>query len=150
MSKAALKGKTAPATRRRPVGLFRDRRGWADPDEPAWLAAGSQGVQGFGIAGSAGGLGSIEATWVEHRSVPGRAGCRSRGSPQPRNPPSSTLGLGERRGMSRLAQHLVYVPGMQFFQLDHLASVFFQRDGAMFHQCQELTVQLQGARLCFQ
>ena len=54
----------------------------------------------------------------------------------PRNPLSSTLGLGERRGMSRLAQHLVHVPSMQFFQVDHLASVFFQRDGAMLHQCQ--------------
>lgn len=121
--------------RRRPSGLFRGRRGSADP---AWLAARSQGVQGSGIAGSAGGLGSREAAWVECQLVPRRAGCccRSRVRPQPRNPPPSTWGLGERRGMSRFAQHLVHVPSMQFFQVDHLASVFFQCDGAMLHQCQ--------------
>ena len=55
-----------------------------------------------------------------------------------------------RRHRSRATQHLVDLAGVQFFDVDHLARVFFQRNGTTFRQRQKVPVQIEGDVLCFE
>ena len=54
---------------------------------------------------------------------------------------------GERFDLAGLAQHLVDVRGVQLLDMDHLAGEFLERDGAAFHQMQQLLVELQRGAL---